>query len=103
MLLTAPWCRYQLNHKLLGYDYFHVDFSFQNFTRKKRFSFIEYVKSLKNTFYVNENFGKYAIECEFLARSQTELHELIIKIKEKFPGLIKEYNAELIYDVYKAF
>ncbi len=95
--------RYQLNHKILGYDYCHIYFVLQNLTKQKRLHFIEYLKSIKNIFYITEGLGKYDIECEFMVQSQNELHSIISNIEDKFPDLIRTYKSALIYEVYKAF
>ena len=95
--------RYQLNHRLLEYDYYHIFFRLQNLTREKRAKLIEFLSSLKNIFYIDEGFGKYDIECEFLAHSYNELYGIIENIKKNFPEMIRSYDIALTYEVHKAF
>ncbi len=95
--------RFQLNHILLGFDYYHIYFRLQNINDKIKKSFIELLTSIKNVFYITESYGKYDVECEFIVKSQNELYDIINDIKYKLPGLIRTYKSALIYKVYRAF
>jgi hypothetical protein len=43
------------------------------------------------------------LECDMLVASQSQLHEIIRKIKLEFPGMIKDYNLFMISEIFRIF
>jgi Lrp/AsnC family transcriptional regulator for asnA, asnC and gidA len=93
--------RFMLNHKVLGYHYFHVFLYLEKMTKEKENELIGFLGSHPNVLYITEALGRADLEFEVLLKSHNSLYDLLRQLKTNFPENIKGHEAALIYDVHK--
>lgn len=92
-----------INKSLLGYESYHIFWHFYDFDHDKVEKFKNFILQMPETHYVTESLSRSNLESEFLVKNQNELFQLINRLKEVFPKLIRNYEYMLMYEEHKYF
>jgi len=87
----------KINHKLLGYTQRKVMLNLNDTSRESIKKLISFIINHKNTIYITIAIGQYDLEFEMMEKSHEDFHLLLKELKNKFPGLIKEYFTVIFY------
>jgi len=85
----------------MGMGYYKVLIHLKNLSKKQDESLKEYCRILGRVFYYENKVGPWMLELEMEVESYKETHELMKKMKERFPDYIKSYSIHLIYNELK--
>lgn len=88
----------KINHKLLGYTQRKVMLNLSNTSRENISSLVSFIASHKSTIYITIAIGQYDLEFEIMEKSHEDFHLLLKELKNKFPGLIREYFTVIFYE-----
>jgi DNA-binding Lrp family transcriptional regulator len=87
----------KINHKLLGYTQRKVMLNLNNTSRESINELVSFITSHKSTIYITKAIGQYDLEFEMMEKSHEDFHLLLKELKNKFPGLIREYFTVIFY------
>jgi len=93
-------CSYRISPELkkFNYGFFKSFIYLQNITSEKQKKLINYCKQQKNILNIVTCVGSWDFEIEFEVEDFERFNEIMKKIREKFPDLIKNYESVLISD-----
>lgn len=85
------------------YPYFHykVLIGLKNFSEEKEKRFIQYCHSNSEIIYIVRSLGQWEFEIDLEIENTKNMREIMMKIKNNFSDIIKEYTILSIYKVYK--
>ncbi len=85
----------------LGYQYFKVHISLKDLNDREEKRIKSYIKQHPNIVYDNEILGGFDLEIEIQVPSLGDLRLILDEMKERFPGIIKNYTYMLFYREHK--
>lgn len=88
----------KINHKLLGYTQRKVMLNLNDNSSKTIKELIQFITYHKSTIYITMAIGQYDIEFEMMESSHQDFHNLLKEMKDKFPGIIKNYYTVIFYN-----
>jgi len=88
--------RPDIDHSLIGYDYYKILFHLSNVTKEEYQKFRAYLKSLPSLLYIVDEIGISDIDIEIVLPKQKRIFEFIQELRYKFPHLIKDYETMLV-------
>lgn len=91
--------RARINTKLLGYDYYKVFLTLQNFDKKNQSGILGFLRNQPNVIYITKPMGTYTLEFEAMVKNTNELHEILKQLKEQFGDILIDYETYFTYDV----
>ncbi len=83
----------KINHSLLGYTQRKVMLKLSEPTQESIAKLTEFIKKDFRTIYITIAIGKYDFEFEMMERSYADFHELMQRLKDTFPGLVRDYTT----------
>lgn len=91
-----------LNSPKMGFPTInYVVLSLYNPSTEQEEKFIEYLKSQKNITYAASLIGKWDYILDIMAEDPGQFNEVLKKIRQKFPNLIKDYEIYGVLNEYK--
>lgn len=87
----------KLGYTTWGYMYI----TFKDLTAEKQREFVEYVRKSPNILFAHSTLGAWDFGLEFFARDPGHFYDLQMELKEKFAGIIKDYESGSFIDIYK--
>lgn len=91
--------RARINTKLLGYDYYKVFLTLQNFDKKNQSGILGFLRNQPNVIYITKPMGTYTLEFEAMVKNTNDLHEILKQLKEQFGDILIDYETYFTYDV----
>lgn len=88
----------KINHKLLGYTQRKVMLNLNDTSKVVMKKLIWFITHHPFTIYITIAIGQYDLEFEIMEKGHEEFHSLLKKIKNTFPGLIKNYFTVVFYN-----
>lgn len=88
----------KINHKLLGYTQRKVMLNLNDNSRETTKELIQFITYHKSTIYITIAIGQYDIEFEMMESGHQDFHNLLKEMKNKFPGIIKNYYTVIFYN-----
>jgi DNA-binding Lrp family transcriptional regulator len=89
----------EIDWSKLGYVHYKVFLYLNELNKKVLAHFFSYLLEINGLIHITEVISNQDIEFEILCKNQLELIQIMNKIKEKFPGLIKETKSFVTLDV----
>ena len=90
-----------LNNSALGQMSYKVLFRLENLDDRREKAFEEYMRSNPNVWFSSKGIGRYDEEMNVEVRSQEEFRSIMNGIKERFPGIVRDYSVLSIYSIDK--
>jgi len=92
----------KINLNLLGYQWYLLLINFkENIEENNKKEFTNFCKNEKEVYYLTNTIGEYNLMIDLHIKEISELKEFILKIKEKFPKLIKNYELLNVFEEHK--
>lgn len=91
--------RARINTKLLGYDYYKVFLTLQNFDKKNQSGILGFLRNQPNVIYITKPMGTYTLEFEAMVKNTNDLHEILKQLKEQFGDILIDYETYFTYEV----
>lgn len=91
--------RINIDFLKLGYEFYKVDINLNDYTQRKKI--IEFFKRYSCLLYITKTAGYADLEMDFVVENVTELIDIIENVKNKIPGLIKNYNYFFQPEIHK--
>jgi Lrp/AsnC family leucine-responsive transcriptional regulator len=82
--------RINIDFLKLDYEFYKVDINLNDYKQRKKI--IDLFKRYSSLLYITKTAGYADLEMDFVVENVTELIEIIESVKNKLPGLIKNYN-----------
>jgi DNA-binding Lrp family transcriptional regulator len=79
----------------------YIQIKLKNITKKEKDKFIEYLKNNVRCTGVYSIIGNYDFICIFVAKDNSDLEKISIKIRNKFKNLIKIWDVSIVLKCYK--
>ena len=98
---VITWYRIILDPSKLGREYYKTLVNFKGITREKEAEFLGFCRSHPDIINISKAAGPWDMEFECEVESYHKYNELMHKIRELFPELIKQYRSLLIYEQLK--
>ncbi len=91
----------ELNYPSFNYQYFKMMLKFQNLTEEKKKRFRAYCAHHPNVLYWVEGIGVSDVDVDLEVRDPKQFHEIILDMKKKFGGIIKDYEILIVTQEFK--
>ncbi len=90
--------RTSFNLEKLDYSYYKVLFTFKNLSEEREKELISLCKYNKNIVQYIKLIGNWDAEIEFEVENDTQLHDLLLDIRNKFSDIIRNTEQLLVYE-----
>ena len=86
---------------LLNQTSYKVMFSLRNLTEEKERMLMEYAKTQPNIWFHSKSLGRWDLEINMDVDNANQFRKIMMEIKSRFSGVIKEYNTLQVSKVHK--
>jgi len=90
------------NDALLGLNYYKILMYLHEHDPQTLNEVNNYLKSTGNLIFITEGVGLADYEFEILLKHEQDVHNFMKELRQRFPGLIRDYDAMEMLDVYKS-
>lgn len=88
----------KINHKALGYTQRKVMLNLNDTSKEAMRKLTSFITYHPLTIYITIAVGQYDFEFEMMEQSHEDFHNIMKELKNRFPGLIKNYFTVIFYN-----
>jgi DNA-binding Lrp family transcriptional regulator len=90
-----------LDASLLSYDWYIINLLLYNTTDKRKNELINYLRDNPNVFFMAKSVEPNQLEFELMAKGTKEFRKILMKVRNLFGDIIKNYESLLAFEEHK--